>query len=398
VWEYLLQPIFENIKVNNKNLISPELFKNNLNLVIFNPSKKNLKIREKIIPELKKIYDKYWPAIKTSKAISDNQKILEAYNQKLTENSLTMLGLVTKGGQGLATGNNGDFVGCLEGTIEAKRVYKHRPIKIFELIRNKKNFLKKFKEFSKFGNMNKVEKYLESISEEKIRNYFFKIKEEFGRDVFGQGFLYRIIRKEEITEVKDLSEKEKNEGINKEKKIYIKYDKGDKKGNRWYFETPYYLKWDKRSVLHYQTDERARWQGYDFFFKAGFCWSDVHTVYLKCRLKEKGVNDVSSMSLININKKIDDKYIVGLINSKFIAEFQENFLNNTSHLQMNDARKLPVIVPSKKKLQEFIDLFDEAKKIKIVYFKNKISEEEQEKKLDKIQAKVDLEVEKLYNL
>jgi hypothetical protein len=104
------------------------------------------------------------------------------------------------------------------------------------------------------------------------------------------------------------------------------------------------------------------------------------------------------MSLININKKIDDKYIVGLINSKFIAEFQENFLNNTSHLQMNDARKLPVIVPSKKKLQEFIDLFDEAKKIKLAYFKNKISEEEQEKKLGKIQAKVDLEVEKLYNL
>jgi len=47
---------------------------------------------------------------------------------------------------------------------------------------------------------------------------------------------------------------------------------------------------------------------------------------------------------------------------------------------------------------KFIDLFDEAKKIKLAYFKNKISEEEQEKKLGKIQAKVDLEVEKLYNL
>ena len=97
-------------------------------------------------------------------------------------------------------------------------------------------------------------------------------------------------------------------------------------------------------------------------------------------------------------KKITDKYLVSIINSKFASEFQQDFLNNTSSFQINDARKFPIIVPSKKKLQEFIDLFDEAKKIKLAYFKNKISEEEQEKKLGKIQAKVDLEVEKLYNL
>ena len=104
------------------------------------------------------------------------------------------------------------------------------------------------------------------------------------------------------------------------------------------------------------------------------------------------------MSLFSINKKLNDKYLVCLINSKFISEFQEDFLNNTSHFQINDARKLPIIVPSKKKLQEFTNFFDESKKIKLAYFKNKISEEEQEKKLGKIQAKVDLEVEKLYNL
>ena len=92
-----------------------------------------------------------------------------------------------------------------------------------------------------------MKEFLESINEEKIQDYFFKIKKKFGRDVFGQGFLYRIITKEEIMDVEDLSEKERNEGINKEKKIYVKYDKGDKEGNRWYFETPYYIKWDKKT-------------------------------------------------------------------------------------------------------------------------------------------------------
>ncbi len=59
---------------------------------------------------------------------------------------------------------------------------------------------------------------------------------------------------------------------------------------------------------------------------------------------------------------------------------------------------MPIILPSKKKLQEFNNLFDEAKKIKIDYFEKKISKEDQEKKLDKIQTKLDSEVNKLYGL
>ena len=184
----------------------------------------------------------------------------------------------------------------------------------------------------------------------------------------------------------------------KKKKIYVKYDKGDKEGNRWVFNTPYYIKWDKKSVLNYKTDKKARWQNYDFFFKNGFCWSDIHTVYLKSRLKEKSVYDIKSMSMFSTKKLFPDKYLVCLINSKFISEFQQNFLNNTSSFQINDARKIPIIVPSKKKLQEFINLFDEAKEIKLAYFKNKIFEEEQKRKLEKIQLKIDSEVVQLYGL
>ena len=33
-----------------------------------------------------------------------------------------------------------------------------------------------------------------------------------------------------------------------------------------------------------QTDKKARWQGYTFFFKEGFCWSDISSEFIKCRL------------------------------------------------------------------------------------------------------------------
>ena len=51
-----------------------------------------------------------------------------------------MLGLITEGGQGLATGNNGDFIGCVEGSKEAYRLEKQRPYKILDLIQSNKNF------------------------------------------------------------------------------------------------------------------------------------------------------------------------------------------------------------------------------------------------------------------
>ena len=106
------------------------------------------------------------------------------------------------------------------------------------------------------------------------------------------------------------------------------------------------------------------------------------------------------MFLTNVflHELVSDKYLVCIINSKFISEFQQNFLNNTQSFQINDGRKLPIIIPNKKLLSEFENLFDEAKKIKLSYFKNIISDQKHIKELEKIQIELDAKVEKLYNL
>ena len=75
-----------------------------------------------------------------------------------------------------------------------------------------------------------------------------EIKNKLGRDIFGQGFLYRIINKNEIIDIDDLSDDQKRNGIKDKKKVYVKYDKGDKDGNRWFMKTPYYLNWNTKSV------------------------------------------------------------------------------------------------------------------------------------------------------
>ena len=185
-------------------------------------------------------------------------------------------------------------------------------------------------------------------------------------------------------------------GVKNLKKNYIKYDKGDKDGNRWFNNTSFYIKWDKVSVQNYKSSSLARWQGYDFYFKTGFSWSDVHTVYLKSRIKEETIHDVTSMSLTSINKLVSDEYIVCLINSKFIIEFQENFLNNTSHFQINDARKMPVIIPDKKTKSQFESIFSKALEIKKKFFDKKITFDQHEFELKKIEDLNDKMVESLY--
>lgn len=402
-WEVFLDYVFNNIDKTKINKIHSSLYLKNLNYVFFNPNKENLKTYEIVIPKLNNLYKLYWEAIKTSKAIKESSKLLNDYNYKLSPNDLTMLGLVTQGGQGLATGNNGEFVGCIKNSKEAKKIYNQRVDKLFHVYnRFKKQITKKFPEFEIIKSKKTTEDFLNKNSEKKIRNYFSEIKKLLGRDIFGQGFLYKIIDENEVYKADNLTDEQKNSGINDKNKIYVKYDKGDKDGNRWFNISPYYIKWDTNTVKWFTENSGRTGQGMPalrnktFFFKKGFSWSDVHTTYLRCRLKDKTIHDVTSMSLTSVNPKISNEYIVSIINSKFISKFQEDFLNNTSHFQINDARKIPIIVPTEKTKKQIEEIFTKAMSVKKNYFNDKINLDKHDYMLNEIENLNDRFVEELY--
>ena len=112
-------------------------------------------------------------------------------------------------------------------------------------------------------------------------------------------------------------------------------------------------------VRFLKTDPKARFQGYKFYFREGFCWIDVNSTYLKARLKGVGVFDVLSMSLFT-QTQIPDSYFVAIINSELISLYVDNFINNTSHFQINDARQLPIIIPTESELHHFVKLCQSA--------------------------------------
>jgi hypothetical protein len=375
--------------------VKDEIYKNVANNVFFVPSEFNLRIYEKLGKKVKELLDKWWSFISDSKKINKYKRYLDDYRNSLKAGDITLLGLITEGGVGLQTGNNGKYIGVLEGTKQAERVKKERPERLWNFIKTQNP-----KELSNLKSKKDVENYLNRLSEKEIRNLFDGLKEKYGRDIFGQqGWLYRIVSKDEVADVNSLSDDEKLNGIDGDK-TFVPYDKGDKDGNRWWAPTPHYIDWSRENVRFLQTDPKARWQGYKFYFREGFCWNNVLSdEKIKCRLKDKTVHSTEAMTFMSVvSKKASDRYLICLLNSNLFGNYRINFINISHHLTTGDAKEFPIIIPTPEQLKEFELIFDRAKRIQEEKFSGKITEKEAEERLEKIQKELDEKVLKLYGL
>ena len=373
--------------------IEQSVYLNTQNSVIFKPTEKNLKIWNLYGEKVKDLYNIWWDKIETSKKISQNEYELKRYRESLKPGDVALLGCLTEGGQGLATANNGKYIAVRKSTKWAENIIASRPKKLADAIKKNSKIAKEI------GNKDPYN-YLESLSEKKIADLFDELKEKYGRDIFGQGYIYKLIDDSEIADVDSLTDDEKENGISTKNKYYVPYDKGDKDGNRWYLETPFAIAWSKENVQFLKTDPKARYQGYTFFFREGFCWIltlNESSEYQKSRIKEKTVNDVNAMALYPFEDCSDLlKYFICLINSYTIFAYKRNFISSNSAFQINDARQLPIIIPDKNSLKQFDEIFDSALKIKKQQFSSAISAEKADEMLEPLQKRLDDLVEELY--
>jgi len=378
------------------------VYHQSINYTIFSPSKWNSNVFDKVVKTAFPVFENWWNKIATSQAIENNRKEIAQHIKELKPGAITILGIITDGGVGLQTGDNGQFVGALEGTKVAERIAETRPEKLKDAVDENPEIRKKFKLLKDCTEVFEYAEVLNELSEKEIRGLLDAIKNEFGRRVFGKGYMYRIISENEMTAIKDLSADEKLNGVKTKggKETFVPYDKGDKDGNRWYLETPYGVCWEKSVVQFLQQSPEARWQGEQFFFRNGFCWTNVlnpNSEYFKTRLKDKTVNDVGSMSLYD-EAGLGDKYFVITLNSYFHFKFLREFLNSSVNIQINDIRKLPIKIPTEKQLQTFNEKFDACYKIKKQQFAGELNESQATALLKPIEREIDRLVEELYGI
>ena len=379
-----------------ESLIAPEkytieqgVYLNTQNSVIFKPTPENLRIHELYGQKIKDLYNEWWDKISTSRNIENNKEALETYRKKLKPGDVALLGCLTEGGQGLATANNGRYIAVRKSTKWATNILKSRPKKLADAIKMHKI---KIWELNNFDN---TTDFLNSLTEPLIAELFDLLKEKYGRDIFGQGYIYRLIDDSEIADVDSLTDEEKQNGISETKNFYVPYDKGDKDGNRWYLETPFAIAWSQKNVGFLKANSGKKGVGMpvvrnpQFYFKEGFCWSDINTTFLKCRKKQKSINDVKSMSLYSLTDIVPEYYVICLINSNFMSYYVDNFVNNTQTFQINDARQLPIHIPTAEQLLYCKPLYERA-----VALKQNNSTDENE--LYEVEQKLNSFVEELY--
>lgn len=374
-----------------------DLYKYAPNNVFYIPNDKNQKIANKYFKTIHLLLNKWWDKISTSKNIEKNESELNQYRATLKPGDITLLGLITEGGVGLQTGDNSKYIGVKEGTKWADLVRKQRPEKLL--------LDKEFCKQHNLKNKNEAEDYLSKLNELEIRNLFDEIKDKYGRDVFGQGWLYRIVSDDEIADVDSLTDDEKLNGIDG-KRTFVPYDKGDKEGNRWWAPTPYYIDWSKENVKFLKTNSGKKGEGMpvvrnpQFYFKEGFCWNLINstrsTVDLKVRFVFNSIYDVGSMRLSSIFSGVPNYYIISIINSFFENKYAELFLNFTLNFQINDARQLPIVIPNSEQLNFFEKIFNSAVSIQKDKFAGNITEKEAEKNLNEIQKELDKFVDEMY--
>jgi hypothetical protein len=205
-------------------------------------------------------------------------------------------------------------------------------------------------------------------------------------------------------DVAALTASEKTDGIDPHKPYFVPYEKGDKDGNRWYLETPFVIDWSKSSVKFLKSNSGKKGEGMpvvrnpQFYFRAGFCWTDVHTVDIKSRVKDEGVYDVKSMSMFTMTPNLPDWFFVFLLNSPFISDYTYDFVNNTQTFQMNDARQIPVVIPTAGQLSRMEAVFQQAYAIQRRLFAGEIDSDAAEAALAPLQSQVDQMTLELYGL
>ena len=150
-----------------------------------------------------------------------------------------------------------------------------------------------------------------------------------------------------------------------------------------------------------KTDPRARYQGYTFFFKEGFCWNNVlnpQARLLKAKMKSASINDVGAMSLSSIIAQLPNYYFVSILNSELLFNYYRTFVNCSVNIQINDIRLLPVVVPSDAVLGQIKPLFLEAVSIKAEEAKRYANIEERNSRLEEIESAINGIVNMLYGL
>ncbi|CAD7782136.1 hypothetical protein DMNBHIDG_02950 [Candidatus Methanoperedenaceae archaeon GB37] len=383
-----------------------EIYKKSVKRVFFPPTEKNLKIYQKFMPKMNELYEKWWDKIKSSKDIQKHKKEIEEYLSTLRPGDVTLLGVITDGGVGLQTGDNGRFLAVLEGTEEAKRIEERL-----------KDFEKKWKrKDSKI-----YETYQELLKRYPRNEALDKLRRKFGEKKLGfpRGFIYKIIKKEDVFDIAshlskitgfEDQEAERQriifEGL-ETPRYWVSFET-TKSAEDVYFWSPNVIciNWSKEVVkwfFRYSGKNAYRMpviRNPHLYFCKGVILSRFHR--LRAKVVGYSIFDDSHPFLTVINNILgnnSEKMLSALLNSSILGIIFDEFYA-TKKFELNALRLLPIVIPSASQQKGIETLVNKAIAIQKKRYATKDEDEKSRlwQELQEVQRQIDRKIEEIYGI
>jgi hypothetical protein len=273
------------------------------------------------------------PSDKRRESIINNSK-------GLYPNTLTFLGLISDGDQGLVTGNNSKYLGVISD--DEKKNYE-LDSKFIDILNREGN----------------LQVTLDELRSD--RQHYYDIAEELktkkrNPSLFGKFFLYKHVSAKEVCKYEQLTDEEQKKGTAQD--CWIEYNRGNAEGLRWNVPTTEVINWRSNYVNELKTNANSRWQGLLYYPTTGFGWVDYFTDRLKCFSVNIGPYSKNVIKMHSFCPLASDKYIIALLNSDFIALFVKGLITITHTLQINDGRLIPIVIPTKQQHDDICSVVD----------------------------------------
>lgn len=296
-----------------------EIYKRSVKKAFFPPTEKNLKLYQKFMPKMNELYEEWWDKIKSSRDIQKNRKEIEKYLPTIRPRDFILLGLITEGGRGLDTGDNGHFLAILDGTQKTTKL----KAAINALINKwRKNFPEIYSRHEELVSSGKLLGEVVDIIREEYGDLKISYKPRSSHGI------YKIIQESQIADIAKLSEKEKRSGIANEK-CWVSFDKIEGEEDIYYSPVLYYMNWSQKNVswVKKNSGKMTKWgmpsmRNAQYQFREGISFALTTSAdCLRARLSHAGLFYGKTPKFISIDDRVSNLYLLGLLNSELMEDF-----------------------------------------------------------------------------
>lgn len=149
------------------------------------------------------------------------------------------------------------------------------------------------------------------------------------------------------------------EDINKYKKKWFPYHKGGA-FRKWYGNNEYIINMENEGydIKYSGKNKNYRLRDKSLYFREGLTWSDVNSSYFGVRYSPEGYLFDMKGSMIFVEANYNIKILAAILCSKIIGELIQ-VLNPTISFQVNDIKRIPVLVVENEVEEELENLANE---------------------------------------